>query len=181
MTRLREKYKKEVIPLMKEKFGYGNDLGVPGLEKVVVNVGFNKDVSGDKNFLEVIENNLKRITGQKSVHTRAKKAISAFKIREGMVIGMMVTLRGERMYDFVDKMINVVLPRFRDFQGLEKKSMDVQGNLTIGVREQIVFPEISPDEVEKIHGMEVVIHTSAGSHEEGFEFLRLLGFPFKRD
>ena len=180
MTRLREKFVKEVVPLMKEKFGYGNDLEVPKLEKVVVNTGFNKDVSGDKKFLEIIENNLKRITGQKPVRTKSKKAISAFKIREGMVVGMAITLRGDRMYDFVDKIINVVLPRFRDFRGLEKKSVDARGNLTIGVREQIVFPEISPDEVEKVHGMEIVINTSAGSHEEGFGLLKGLGFPFKK-
>lgn len=179
MTRLKEKYIKEVVPQMKEKFGYGNDLAVPRLEKVVANVGFNREVSGDKNFLEAIENNLKRVTGQRPVKTKAKKAISAFKIREGLIIGMMVTLRGERMYDFVDKLVNIVLPRFRDFQGLEKKSVDRQGNLTIGVREQIVFPEVSPEEAEKIRGMEVVIHTGAGSQEEGFELLKLLGFPFR--
>lgn len=180
MSRLKEKYVKEVIPKMREKFGYKNDLQAPKLEKVVVNVGFNKDVSADKNFLERIENNLKRITGQAPVKTKAKKAISAFKIRDGLVIGMMATLRGKRMYEFVDKMVNVVLPRFRDFQGLEKRSVDEAGNLTIGVREQIVFPEISPDEVEKVHGMEVVFHTSTRKQDEGFELLKLLGFPFRK-
>jgi len=181
MTRLQEKFIKEVIPKMREKFGYKNDLAVPKIGKAVINIGFNKDISGDKKFLEIMEDNLRRITGQKPMQNKAKKAISAFKIREGMIIGMTVTLRGKRMYDFVDKIINIVLPRFRDFRGLEKKSVDAQGNLTIGVREQIVFPEISPDEVEKVHGMEMTIQTTAKNKEEGYEVLRLLGFPFKKD
>lgn len=179
MTRLKEKYIKEVIPKMREKFGYKNNLVVPRIDKVVVNVGFNRDVSGNKDFLDKIENNLMRITGQKPVRTKAKKAISAFKIRENLIIGMMATLRGKRMEDFVDKLINITLPRFRDFRGLEKKSVDVQGNLTIGIKEHIVFPEVQVDEVERIHGLEVVIHTSAKKNEEGLELLRLLGFPLR--
>jgi len=181
MTRLQEKYNKEVIPKMKEKFGYKNNLSVPKIEKVVINVGFNKDISANKDFLEKIENNLKRITGQKPVRTKAKKAISAFKIRDGLVIGMMATLRGKRMEEFVDKLVNVTLPRFRDFQGLEKKSVDARGNLTIGIKEHIVFPEVDISEVEQVHGMEVVINTSAKTKDEGFELLRLLGFPFRRE
>ncbi|NQU78083.1 50S ribosomal protein L5 [Candidatus Falkowbacteria bacterium] len=181
MTRLREKYIKEVIPKLKEKFGYKNNLAVPKIDKVVVNVGFNKDISASKDFLERIEDNFKRITGQAPVRTKAKRAISAFKIREDLVIGMMVTLRGERMEIFVDKLVNITLPRFRDFQGLEAKSIDRQGNLTIGVKEHIVFPEIEPDEVEGIHGLEVVVNTTAKNKDEGLELLKLLGFPFRHE
>lgn len=179
MMRLREKYVKEVIPQMKEKFGYRNDLAVPRIEKVVVNVGFNRDVSGDKNKLKIIEDNLARITGQKPVFTRAKKAISAFKIRQGMMVGMMVTLRGERMYDFVDKLVNVTMPRFRDFRGLLSESVDGRGNLTVGIKEHLAFPEIKADGLEFIHGLEVVVQTTAKARKEGLELLRLLGFPFK--
>ncbi len=178
MTRLQEKYIKEVTPLMKEKFGYKNNLAVPRLEKVVVNIGFNQDISADKNKLAAMENNLKRITGQKPIQTKAKKAISAFKIREGLIIGMAVTLRSQRMYDFVDKLVNVTLPRFRDFRGLSTKSIDKCGNLTIGVKEHLVFPEIKADEVEYIHGLEITIHTSSKTQDEGLELLKLLGFPF---
>lgn len=179
MTRLKEKFIKEVVPQMKEKFGYKNYLAAPRIEKVIVNIGFNRDVAADKNFLDKIESNLAKITGQKPVRTKAKKAISAFKIRDGMIIGMMATIRGDRMYSFVDKLVNIVLPRFRDFQGLEKKAVDKTGNLTIGVKEQTVFLEVRSDEIEKIHGLEVVINTTAKTSSEGFELLKLLGFPFK--
>ncbi len=179
MTRLKEKFVKEAVPQMKERFGYKNYLAVPRIEKVIVNVGFNRDVAADKNFLDVIENNIAKIAGQKPVRTKAKKAISAFKIRDGMVVGMMATIRGDRMYNFVDKLVNIVLPRFRDFQGLEPKAVDKTGNLTIGIKEQTVFPEIQSEEAEKLHGLEVVINTTAKTSEEGFELLKLLGFPFK--
>jgi len=176
--RLREKYKKKIIPQMRKKFGYKNDLMVPKLDKVIVNVGFGRH-SKDSAYIDNIKKNLAAITGQRCVLTRAKKAISAFKIREGLVIGAMVTLRGERMYDFVEKLINVTFPRVRDFRGLSPKSVDKTGNLTVGFREHMPFPEVSPDSVENIHGLEVIITTTAKGREESLELLKLLGFPFK--
>lgn len=175
---LREKYIKQVIPAMKMRFGYKNDLAVPKLEKVVVNVGIGQSLK-DAKFKENVENTLSRITGQKSVERKAKKAIASFKIKKGQVIGLMVTLRGKRMYDFVDKLINIALPRTRDFRGLNPKSLDGHGNLTIGFKEHIAFPEIKADEVERLHGLEVVVVTSAKDDEKGLELLKLLGFPFK--
>ena len=175
---LKEKYIKQVIPALKEKFGYKNDLAVPKLEKVIVNVGIGHSLK-DPKFKETVENTLKRITGQKPVERKAKKAISGFKIRKDQIVGMMVTLRGRRMYDFVDKLINIALPRTRDFRGLNPKSLDRKGNFTIGLREHLAFPEIKADEVEKIHGLEVVIATTAKDDERGLELLKLLGFPFK--
>lgn len=180
MSRLKEKYNQVVIPAMKEKFGYKNNLAVPKIEKVVINVGTGKGLS-DAKFNEVVENTLKRITGQQPVKVTAKKSISNFKIRKGLVIGMMVTLRGKKMTDFVDRLINVTLPRVRDFRGLETKSVDPSGNLNIGFREHIAFPEIKSDEVEKIHGLQVSVVTTAKTKEEGLELLRLLGFPFKKE
>lgn len=178
MHRLQEKYYKEVVPAMKKKFGYKNDLAVPKLQKVVVNVGTGQGLK-DAKFLEVVENTLKRITAQKPVKTSAKKSISAFKIREGLTVGMKVTLRGKRMLDFVDKLINVTLPRVRDFRGIEKKSIDKVGNLNIGFSEHMAFPEIKSDEVEKIHGLEIAVTTTAKTQEEGIELFKLLGFPIK--
>jgi large subunit ribosomal protein L5 len=175
---LREKYLKQVIPAMKEKFGYKNDLAVPKLEKVIVNVGIGQGLK-DIKFKENVEATLMRITGQKPVERKARKAISGFKIKKGQVVGLMVTLRKKRMYDFVDKLINIALPRTRDFRGLNPKSMDGHGNLTIGFKEHIAFPEIKADEVERLHGLEVVIVTSARDDERGLELLKLLGFPFK--
>lgn len=178
MTDLKEKYIKEVIPILKEKFSCRNNLAVPKLEKVIIHVGLSSSLKDEK-FLEVAENTLLRITGQYPVRKKAKKSISNFKIRKGMVIGMMVTLRGERMYSFVDKLINITLPRVRDFRGLSSKTLDQDGNLSIGFRENICFPEIKPDEVEKIHGLQVTVKTTARSKEKGFELLKLLGFPFR--
>jgi len=179
MSRLKQKYTKQVIPKIKEKFGYKNNFEVPKLAKVTVNVGISA-AKKDEKYLELVENTLKRITGQKPVLTKAKKAISAFKIRQGNTIGAMVTLRKTRMYDFVDKLISVALPRVRDFRGLSPKSVDKSGNLSIGFREHLVFGEINPDEVEAIHPLEVVITTTAKNQEEGLEFLTLLGFPFRK-
>jgi large subunit ribosomal protein L5 len=179
MNRLKQKYIKEVIPLMREKFGYKNNLAVPHLEKVVINVGISSS-KNDENFLHLVENNLKRISGQKPVFTLAKKAISAFKLKEGQITGVKVTLRRARMYDFIDKLINIVLPRVRDFRGLNLDSVDEYGNLAIGFKEHLVFGEIDPDEVESIHGLEVIITTTAKSQEEGLELLKLLGFPFQK-
>jgi len=179
MSRLKEKYKKNVIPAMREKFGYKNNLIVPRLVKVSINCGTGQALTDDK-FLDTVVDTLTRISGQKPVLTKAKKSISAFKVREGATVGVMVTLRGQRMYDFVDKLINVTLARVRDFQGLEPKSIDQNGNLTIGFKEHVVFPEIRSDEVEKIHGLEVSVATNARSQAEGLELLSLLGFPFKK-
>ncbi len=179
MSRLKEKYLKEIVPALKEKFGYKNNLAVPKLEKVVVHIGLSQNLK-DPKFIEIAEETVLKITGQYPLKTKAKKSISNFKIRKGMVVGMMATLRGDRMYDFVDKLINVALPRVRDFRGLSQKAMDQNGNLSIGFRENICFPEIKPDEVEKIHGLQVIVKTTAKSKEEGLELLRLLGFPFRQ-
>lgn len=178
MHRLKEKLNKEVSKALQEKFGYENVMAIPKIEKVVINVGTGKGLQ-DAKFNENVEKTLQRITGQKPVKTIAKKSISNFKIREGLVIGQMTTLRGNRMYDFLDKLINVTLPRIRDFRGLNDKSVDPQGNLTIGFKEHIAFPEIRSDEVEKIHGLQVTIVSSAKNREEGLELFKLLGFPFQ--
>lgn len=177
MKRLKELYKTEVIKVMREQQGYRNDMEVPRLEKVSINSGTGQALKDDK-FLDTVTNTLERISGQKPVRTKARKSISAFKIREGMTVGVKVTLRSSRMYDFVEKLINVTLPRVRDFQGLNPKSVDQNGNLTIGFEEHIAFPEIRSDEVEHIHGLEVTVTTTAKTHEEGLKFLSILGFPF---
>ncbi|MFH1822452.1 MAG: 50S ribosomal protein L5 [Patescibacteria group bacterium] len=177
--RLKELYKKEILPKLKEKFGYKNDLVAPSLIKVVVNVGFGRLVN-EKNVAERIEKNLAKITGQKPVLTKAKKSISSFKIRDGMIIGAKVTLRGDRMYDFVEKLVNISFPRVRDFRGINEKSVDRQGVLTIGFREHLAFPEIKADDVENPHGLEVTVVTSAKSREQALELFKLMGFPFKK-
>lgn len=176
--RLKEKYQKEVIPKMKQIFGYKNNLAVPRLEKVVFNVGLGKSLE-DPKFIEAAMENLERISGQKPILTKAKKSISNFKIRKGMIVGAKVTLRGNRMYDFVDKLINITLPRIGDFRGLPEKNLNQLGNLTIGIKEHIVFPEIRSDEVEKIHGLEVSISTTAKDRKESLTLFKLLGFPFQ--
>jgi len=177
--KLQEFYKKQVIPELKKQFAYKNDLQVPKLEKVVLNVGLSKGLK-EASFMEVVEDTLIRISGQKPVKTKAKKSISNFKIRKGLVIGMKVTLRGKRMYDFVDKLIKVTLPRVRDFRGLDLKTLDKEGNLNIGIKEHLAFPEIKADEIEKMHGLEVTIVTTAQTKEEGQALLIALGFPFKK-
>jgi large subunit ribosomal protein L5 len=173
-------YQKSVIPELKKQFGYKNDLEIPKIEKVVLNVGLSKGLK-DANFLEAIESTMSRISGQKPVKTKAKKSISNFKIREGMVIGMKVTIRGKRMYDFVEKLVKVTLPRVRDFRGLDQKSLDKEGNLNIGIKEHIAFPEIKADEIERLHGLEVAIVSTAKSREEGKALFSALGFPFKEE
>jgi len=178
MKRLDEQYKKDVVPKLQEKFGYKNNLAVPKLSKVVLNVGIGPGLK-DSDYLESVKQLLSRISGQQSVETRAKKAIASFKIREGMIVGVKVTLRGQRMYDFIEKLIHVTLPRVRDFRGLDPKNFDGQGNYSIGFKEHVAFPEIRSDEVEKIYGLEVNIATTATNDEEGYELLKLLGFPFK--
>ncbi|MFA4941096.1 MAG: 50S ribosomal protein L5 [Patescibacteria group bacterium] len=178
--RLKEKYKKEILPELKKKFGYKNDFMAPKLEKVVVNVGFGRNYK-DNDLVENIKKSLTNITGQRCVLTKSKKSISAFKIRDGLIIGAMVTLRGERMYDFIEKLVNVTFPRVRDFRGISEKSVDKNGNLTVGFREHLPFPEISPESIENVHGLEVSISTGAKSREEGLEFLKQIGFPFKKE
>ena len=178
MSRLQKKYKENIIPVMKKKIGYRNDLAVPRIEKVSINVGTGKALSDAKIFEEIV-NDLSLITGQKPVKQKAKKSISSFKIREGMIVGVMVTLRGQRMYEFIDRLVSIVLPRVRDFRGLEKKSFDGKGNFNIGVKEHIVFPEINQENVRNIFGLEVSITTTAKTDEEGEELLRLFGFPIK--
>ncbi len=177
---LQEKYKKNIIPELKKIFGYKNDLQVPKVVKVSINVGLGSRFK-DSKFLEVVEDVLTRISGQKPVPRRARKSISNFKIREGNIIGMSVTLRGKRMYDFLTKLLNITLPRVRDFQGIKPESVDKQGNLSIGFKEYLPFPEIRSDEVEVIHGLQVTIDTTAKTRDEGFELFRLMGFPFKKN
>ncbi|OGZ17753.1 MAG: 50S ribosomal protein L5 [Candidatus Nealsonbacteria bacterium RBG_13_36_15] len=185
MIKLYEKYKKEVIPAMKEKFGYKNEMAVPKIEKVIVNTGFGRLIAGktsdeQKKILDNILNDLSLIAGQQAVLTKAKKSISGFKIRQGMAIGAKVTLRRKKMYDFLDRLIHITLPRSRDFRGIDPKSIDKRGNLTTGIREQIVFPEISPEKTRFIFGFEVIVATTAETKERGLELLKLLGFPIKK-
>ena len=165
---------------MQERFKYANALAVPRMSKVTINVGTGKALQDDK-LLDFIVGTLTRISGQKTVFTKARKSIATFKIRAGMTVGVRVTLRGDRMYDFIEKLINVTLPRVRDFQGLDKKSVDGNGNLSLGFKEHIAFPEIRSDEIERIHGLEVTVTTTAKTHDEGVELLMILGFPFKKD
>lgn len=184
MLRLREKYEKEVVPQMMERFGYKNKMAVPKIEKVVINTGFGRQVSGktadeQKKIIEAILEDLALISGQKPILKKAKKSISGFKIKKGMPVGATVTLRRKRMNDFLERLIHIALPRLRDFRGIEPKSFDKEGNLTIGIKEQIVFPEISPEKVKNIFGLEITIVTTAKKREEGIELLKLLGFPIK--
>ncbi len=176
---LREHYQKKVVPEMMKKFGYKNTMAVPRVRLVSVNVGMTAANLKDGKYAETVETTLKRITGQKPVKTLAKKSISSFKIRQGMTIGMKVTLRGARMWHFLEKLIHVTLPRVRDFRGLPAKSVDAQGNLSLGFKEYIAFPEIRSDEIERLHGLQVTVATDAGSAEKGLELLRLMGFPFR--
>lgn len=179
-SRLKIKYQKEVVPALEAKFGYKNIFAVPKIEKVVVGAGLSQGLK-DAKFLDIVDETLRKVTGQKPVKTLAKKSISNFKIRKGMPIGTMVTLRGKRMYDFLDKLINVTFPRVRDFRGLSSKLLDQDGNLSIGFREDIAFPEIKSEEIEKVHGLQVTVRTTAKNKEKGLELLKLLGFPFKKE
>lgn len=176
--KLQEKYKKEIAPKMKERFGFKNNMAVPKLTKVVVNVGFGRHVK-EKAYIDNVVASLARMTGQQPIQTKAKKAISAFKIKDGMIIGACVTLRGARMHDFVDKLVNVTFPRVRDFRGISDSGIDRNGNLTIGFREHLPFPEIKADEVENVFGLEICLATTAKNRAEGLEFFHLLGIPFK--
>jgi large subunit ribosomal protein L5 len=175
---LLEKYRKEVVPEMKKIFGYKNYLQTPKIKKVVINIGIGKNVK-EPNIIEIAENTLTRISGQKPIKTKAKQSISSFKTRKGMIIGLAVTIRGKRMYDFLEKLIDITLPRVRDFRGLSPKSLDGKGNLSIGFKEYIAFPEIKLEEIERSYGLEVSIATTAKNNREGLELFKLLGFPFK--
>jgi len=178
VSRLKEKYLKEVVPALMKKFGYKNVMQVPKLEKVVINMGLGEAVTNAK-AIDAAVNDLMAITGQRPVVTRAKRSIAAFKVRAGMAIGCKVTLRGRRMYDFVDKLFNVALPRVRDFRGVAPDSFDGRGNFTLGVREQLIFPEIEYDKIDRVRGMDITFVTTARTDEEARELLRELGMPFR--
>ena len=177
MNRLLEKYKNEVVSAMTEKFSYKNVMQVPKLEKVVINMAVG-DAVGNSKALESALNDLTTIAGQKPIVTRAKKSLAAWKLRKGMAIGCKVTLRGQRMYEFLDKFMNVALPRVRDFRGVNRNSFDGRGNYAVGVKEQLIFPEIEYDKIDKIRGMDIIIVTTAKTDEEAREFLSLMGMPF---
>jgi large subunit ribosomal protein L5 len=178
-SRMKEKYLKEVTPELRKEFSYKNPMQVPGIHKVVVNIGMGEAIQNAK-AMDAAVSDLASITGQRPVITRAKRSVAAFKLREGMQIGCMVTLRGEHMYQFLDKLINVALPRIRDFQGISSEAFDGRGNYTLGLREQLVFPEIDYDKVDKVRGMEISIVTTARTDEEGRRLLKLMGMPFKK-
>jgi large subunit ribosomal protein L5 len=178
-ARLQEKYLTEVIPQLKARLGHDNVMQLPELKKIVLSIGLGEAIQEAK-ALETAEKDLATISGQHPVTTRAKKSISAFKLRAGVPIGMMVTLRGRRMYDFFDKLVNVVLPRFRDFRGVSRDSFDGRGSYSLGIKEQIVFPEIDYDKVDKIRGLEVTIVTTAKNDDEARTLLELMGMPFRR-
>lgn len=177
MDRLQEKYRKEVVPALTEKFGYKNVMQLPKVEKVIINMGVGEAV-GNPKALDSAVNDLTVISGQKPLLTRAKKSLAAWKLRQGMPIGCKVTLRGVRMYQFLDKFMNVALPRVRDFRGLSDKAFDGRGNFAVGLKEQLIFPEIDYDKIDKIRGMNIVIVTTAKTDEEARELLKLMGMPF---
>ena len=179
MNRLKERYENEIVKSLMTKFNYSSVMQVPAMEKIVINIGVGDAVSNSKLLDEAVEE-LTLIAGQKPVITKAKKSIAGFKLREGMPIGCKVTLRGERMYEFLDKLVNISLPRVRDFRGVSNNSFDGRGNYTLGIKEQLIFPEINFDKVNKLRGMDIVFVTTAKSDEEGRELLAQLGMPFKK-
>lgn len=176
---IKKRYKEDVIPALKEKFGYKNIHQVPKLHKIVLNMGLG-EASRSSKYLEAAVNEMSNIAGQKAVVTKAKKSIATYKIREGMPIGCMVTLRGDRMYDFLEKLIGVVMPRIRDFRGISNKSFDGRGNYSLGIKEQGLFPEISYDDIDAVRGMDISIVTTAQTDEEAKELLAAIGMPFKK-
>ena len=178
-ARLREHYQKSVIPALTKEFGYKNVMAVPKVEKISINIGMGEATQNAK-VLDGATNELTQIAGQKPVVTKAKKSIAAFKLREGMPIGVMVTLRGDRMYEFLDRLVTVALPRVRDFRGVSPKSFDGRGNYTLGVRDQLIFPEIDYNKVDKTKGMNITIATSAATDAEGLALLRQMGMPFRQ-
>jgi large subunit ribosomal protein L5 len=179
LNRLQERYKQEIVPSLMEKFNYSSVMEVPKVEKIVINMGVGDAVSNAK-VLDTAVEELSTLTGQKPVVTKAKKSIAGFKLREGMPIGAKVTLRGERMYEFLDKLISISLPRVRDFRGISKKAFDGRGNYTLGIKEQLIFPEIDYDKVNKVRGMDIVIVTTANTDEEARELLTQVGMPFQK-
>lgn len=178
MTRLQEKYEKEAIPGLKSRFGYKNAMEIPRVVKVVINMGVG-EATEDAKVMDAAVNDLTQISGQKPVVTKAKRSIAAFKVRAGVPVGCKVTLRGKRMYEFLDKLLNIALPRIRDFRGVSPQAFDGRGNYSLGLKEQLIFPEINYDKIDKIRGMDVVIVTSAKTDEEALELLKLLGMPFR--
>ena len=179
MNRLKEKYNNEIVPSLREKYNYASIMEVPKLEKIVVNMGVG-DATTNAKLLEAAMNDLEIITGQKPVATKAKKAIAGFKVREGQAIGCKVTLRGENMYNFLDKLISITLPRVRDFRGISNKAFDGRGNYTLGLTEQLIFPEIEYDNVVKVRGMDIVFVTTAKTDAEALDLLKGFGMPFKK-
>jgi large subunit ribosomal protein L5 len=178
MAKMKETYQEKVVPALMKRFGYQNRMEVPKLEKIIINMGLGEAIQNIK-ILDSAVQELSQITGQKPVITKSKKSIAQFKLRTGMPIGCMVTLRKERMYEFFNRLVNVTLPRVRDFKGLSGKSFDGRGNYALGIREQLIFPEIHYDKIDKVKGMNIVIVTTAKTDEEGKELLKLLGMPFR--
>jgi large subunit ribosomal protein L5 len=178
MTRLKERYRKDVVPALAKEFGYKNVMAIPKLEKIVVNMGLGEATQNVK-LIDTGADEVGRITGQRPVTTRAKKSIAAFKVRQGMPVGTMVTLRGDRMYEFLDRLVNIALPRVRDFKGVSTKGFDGRGNYTLGLRDQLLFPEIDYMKVDKARGMNVSVVTTAKTDEEARRLLQLLGMPFR--
>lgn len=176
---LKEKYKSEIVPALKEKFGYKSVMAVPKLEKIVINMGVS-DIKENSKALENAMRDLELIAGQKPIVTKAKKSIAAFKIREGMDLGCKVTLRADKMYDFATKFFNVALPHVRDFRGVNSKSFDGRGNYSMGVKEQLIFPEIEYDKIDKVRGMDIIFVTTAKTNEEAYALLEMLGMPFEQ-
>ncbi len=179
MLGIKEKYLKEIVPVLQKELGYSNSMQVPKVQKITLNMGVGKAV-GDKKAIEKAQNDLEKIAGQKPIITKAKKSVASYKIREGFPIGCKVTLRKTRMYEFLDRLINIALPRVRDFRGLDKKSFDGTGNYSIGVKEQIIFPEIDFDNIDAIRGLDITIPTSANSDAEALALLQAFNFPIKQ-
>ena len=178
-SRVKEKYEKEVVPYLMKKFGYKSVMQCPRLVKIVINTGLG-DIKDNAKSIQMTENEIKMISGQQPILTKAKKSVANFKVREGQTVGIKVTLRGDRMYSFYDKFVSIALPRLRDFRGVSDKAFDGRGNYSVGLKEQLIFPEITYDQVEKIRGMDVAIVTTANTDEEARELLRALGMPFKK-
>ena len=178
MSRLKEKYAKEVVPALKKEFGYANIMAIPRVTKVIINMGLGEATSNAK-IVDTAADELSKITGQKAAVRRAKKSIAAFKVRQGMPVGAMVTLRGERMYEFLDRLIGIALPRVRDFKGISAKGFDGRGNYNMGLKEQVIFPEIVYDKVDKVRGMDITVVTTARTDEEAKALLTHLGVPFR--
>ncbi len=179
MARLKEKYRSEIAPALAKEFGIKNPMAVPRLQKIVLNMGVGEAIANSK-ALDAAADELRTVSGQKPVITKAKKSIASFKLRQGMNIGTMVTLRGERMYEFLDRFITVALPRVRDFRGVSAKAFDGRGNYTLGIREQMIFPEIDFNKIDKVRGMNISIVTSAGSDDQAFALLKAFGMPFRQ-